>query len=89
MHTYLQDKGRVVIPVEIRKRLNVQRGDLIYFTDTRSGVMITSDKQYNFSRRQDDKDISVYEEDLIGNQIRGNIQELADETLIELIQYES
>lgn len=89
MHTYLQDKGRIVIPVEIRKRLNVQRGDLIYFTDTRSGVMITSDNQSNFSRRQDDKDISVYEEDLIGNQVRENLQELADETLNELIQYES
>jgi AbrB family looped-hinge helix DNA binding protein len=90
MHTYLQDRGRIVIPIEIRKRLNIQKGDLIYFTETGSGVTITTNKHYNFERRQEEKDESTFG-DLITEE-KGNNEitfKWDDQELADIIQYES
>lgn len=89
MHTYLQDRGRIVIPAEIRKRLNIQKGELIYFTETKSGIMITINKHYNFERRQE-KDENIPVNLLIEEEENNEIKlEWNDEDLEYTINYES
>ncbi|MEJ2354021.1 MAG: AbrB/MazE/SpoVT family DNA-binding domain-containing protein [Anaerolineales bacterium] len=36
----VQEKGQVTIPVEIRQKLNLKKGDLVTFVETEEGVMI-------------------------------------------------
>lgn len=36
----VQEKGQVTIPVEIREKLNLKKGDLVTFVETDEGVMI-------------------------------------------------
>ena len=36
----VQEKGQVTIPLEIRKKLNLKKGDLVTFVETESGVVI-------------------------------------------------
>jgi antitoxin PrlF len=36
----VQEKGQVTIPQEIRRRLNLKKGDLVTFVETEEGVLI-------------------------------------------------
>jgi AbrB family looped-hinge helix DNA binding protein len=36
----VQEKGRVTIPLEIRQKLNLKKGDMVTFVETADGVMI-------------------------------------------------
>lgn len=36
----VQKKGQVTIPLEIRRKLNLKKGDLVTFVDTVNGVVI-------------------------------------------------
>jgi AbrB family looped-hinge helix DNA binding protein len=37
----VQAKGQVTIPVEIRKKLGLEKGDLVAFVETEQGLLIT------------------------------------------------
>ena len=37
----VQEKGQVTLPVEVRKRLGLIKGDLVAITETPEGVLIT------------------------------------------------
>lgn len=37
----IQEKGQVTIPARIRRKLGLKKGDLIAFTETEEGVVIT------------------------------------------------
>ena len=36
----VQEKGQVTIPLEIRQKLNLKKGDLVTFVETEKGVVI-------------------------------------------------
>ncbi len=36
----VQGKGQVTIPLEIRRKLGLKKGDLVTFTETEQGIMI-------------------------------------------------
>jgi antitoxin PrlF len=36
----IQEKGQVTIPLEIRKKLNLKKGDMVTFVETSSGILI-------------------------------------------------
>lgn len=36
----VQERGQVTIPLEIRQRLNLKKGDMVTFVETDEGVMI-------------------------------------------------
>ena len=36
----VQEKGQITIPREIRKKLNLKRGDLVVFVETDEGVLV-------------------------------------------------
>ena len=36
----VQEKGQITIPTKFRKKLNLQKGDLVTFIDTKEGVLI-------------------------------------------------
>jgi AbrB family looped-hinge helix DNA binding protein len=36
----VQEKGQVTIPLEIRRKLNLKKGDLVTFVETEEGVLI-------------------------------------------------
>jgi len=36
----VQEKGQVTIPLQIRKKLNLKKGDLVTFEETKNGVVI-------------------------------------------------
>jgi len=37
----VQEKGQVTIPLEIRRKLKLKKGDLVAFVETNAGVLIT------------------------------------------------
>ena len=38
--TLVQEKGQVTIPLEIRKKLNLKKGDRVVFVETEHGIVI-------------------------------------------------
>jgi AbrB family looped-hinge helix DNA binding protein len=36
----IQEKGQVTIPTKIRKKLNLRKGDLVTFVETKEGLLI-------------------------------------------------
>ena len=40
MAVRMQEKGQVTIPLEIRRKLNLKKGDLVTFVETKEGVLI-------------------------------------------------
>ena len=40
LSTLVQEKGQVTIPFEIRKKLNLKKGDRVVFVETENGVVI-------------------------------------------------
>jgi antitoxin PrlF len=77
----VQEKGQVTIPVEIRQKLNLKKGDLVTFVETEEGVMIkpaeviVSEALDEIGKALKEKGISL--EDLLerGREIRGQIVE--------------
>jgi AbrB family looped-hinge helix DNA binding protein len=37
----IQEKGRVTLPAELRRRLGLKKGDLVEVTETMNGILIT------------------------------------------------
>ena len=77
----VQEKGQVTIPLEIRKKLNLKKGDLVTFVETESGVLIKPAEVIvtaaleEIGRALKEKGISL--EQLIerGREIRGALSE--------------
>ena len=40
IYVRIQEKGQVTIPTKIRKKLNLQKGDMVMFVETEAGVII-------------------------------------------------
>ena len=90
MQTYFQDKGRVVIPVEIRRGLNLSKGDLVYFTETNTGILLTTKKQISFLNRDGGKDSYISDETLMEEWTDDRkLHVIEHPELIDLILYES
>lgn len=77
----VQEKGQVTIPLEIRRKLQLKKGDMVTFIETENGVMIQPAEVIvcsaldQIGRALSAKGISL--EDLIerGREIRGRIIE--------------
>ena len=77
----VQEKGQVTIPLEIRRKLQLKKGDMVTFIETENGVMIqpaeviVSSALDQIGQALKAKGISL--EDLIerGREIRGRIIE--------------
>jgi len=90
MQTYFQDKGRVVIPVEIRRRLNLSKGDLVYFTETNTGILLTTKKKISFLNRDGGKDSYISDMTLMEEWTDDRkLHVIEHPELIDLILYES
>ncbi len=90
MQTYFQDKDRVVIPVEIRRRLNLSKRDLAYFTETNTGILLTTKKQISFLNRDGCKDSYISDETLMEEWTDDRkLHVIEHPELIDLILYES
>jgi len=57
----VQEKGQVTIPLEIREKLNLKKGDLVTFIETNDGIVIrpaelviieASSKSKKYSKRK-------------------------------------
>ncbi len=46
----VQRKGQVTIPLELRKDLDIQPGDEVYFRRSEEGILITTEKQERLTR---------------------------------------
>ncbi len=66
----VQEKGQVTLPVDVRRRLGLKKGDLVAVTDTPEGVLITPQEV-----------IATKALDRIGDVLRG--QGLSLEEMIE------
>ncbi len=79
----VQEKGQVTIPVEIRRKLGLKKGDRVVFVETEQGVLITRQEVIalraldRMGQALNERGISL--DDLIesGREIRG--QMLAEE----------
>lgn len=40
MYVRIQEKGQVTIPIKIRRKLNLRKGDMVMFVETDAGVLI-------------------------------------------------
>jgi len=75
----VQEKGQVTIPLEIRRKLKLKKGDLVAFVETNAGVLITpaevvvTQAAEAISRSLKEKGITL--EQLIerGREIRGDL----------------
>ncbi len=75
----VQEKGQVTIPLQIRKRLKLKKGDLVAFVETNAGVLITpaevvvTQAAQAISRSLKEKGVTL--EQLIerGREIRGDL----------------
>jgi len=75
----VQEKGQVTIPLQIRKRLKLKKGDLVAFVETNAGVLITpaevvvTQAAEAISRSLKEKGVTL--EQLIerGREIRGDL----------------
>ena len=75
----VQEKGQVTIPVEIRRKLGLKKGDLVAFVETEQGVLISPQEVVamealdKLGEMLKEKGIAL--EDLIesGREIRGEI----------------
>lgn len=77
----VQEKGQVTIPLEIRQRLNLKKGDLVTFVETEDGVLIkpaeviVSEALDEIGKALKDKGISLEELIERGREIRGKLIE--------------
>ena len=77
----VQEKGQVTIPLEIRRKLNLKKGDLVTFVETEDGVLIkpaevvASQALDQIGRALKEKGISLEELLERGRELRGEIIE--------------
>lgn len=77
----LQAKGQVTIPVEIRKKLGLEKGDLVAFVETEQGVIISPQEVVamealdRIGEALKEKGISLGELMESGREIRGEMLE--------------
>ena len=75
----VQEKGQVTIPVEVRRKLGLKKGDLVAFIETDQGVLISPqevvamDALDKLGKMLKDKGISLEELIASGREIRGEI----------------
>jgi AbrB family looped-hinge helix DNA binding protein len=75
----VQEKGQVTIPVEIRRKLGLKKGDLVAFIETDQGVMISPqeivamDTLDKLGQMLKEQGISLEELIASGSEIRGQI----------------
>ena len=75
----VQEKGQVTIPVEVRRKLGLKKGDLVAFVETDQGVLISPqevvamDALDKLGKMLKDKGISLEELIASGREIRGEI----------------
>ncbi len=77
----VQEKGQVTIPLEIRKKLKLKKGDLVTFIETKKGVIIqpaevvVSAALEEIGQALKDKGLTLEELIERGRQIRGELIE--------------
>jgi antitoxin PrlF len=75
----VQEKGQVTIPLEIRRKLNLKKGDLVTFVETEDGVLIkpaevvASEALNQIGKALREKGISLEELLERGREMRGQI----------------
>jgi antitoxin PrlF len=75
----VQEKGQVTIPLEIRKKLNLKKGDLVTFVEIEDGVIIrpaeviVTQALDEIGKALEDKGISLDELIERGRGVRGQI----------------
>ncbi len=75
----VQEKGQVTIPLEIRKKLGLKKGDLVTFVETDSGVVIkpaeviVSEALNEIGKALKEKGIHLEELIERGREIRGEL----------------
>ena len=75
----VQEKGQVTIPLEIRKKMNLKKGDLVTFVETQDGVVlkraevVASQSLDEIGRALQAKGISLDELMESGRELRGEI----------------
>lgn len=75
----VQEKGQVTIPLEIRRKLNLKKGDMVTFLETDQGIMIKSVELIasqaldEIGRQLKEKGISLEEIMALGSDIRAQI----------------
>ena len=77
----VQEKGQVTIPLEIRKKLKLKKGDLVMFIETKKGVLIqpaevvVSAALEEIGQALKEKGLTLEELIERGREIRGNLIE--------------
>jgi antitoxin PrlF len=75
----VQEKGQITIPLEIRRKLNLKKGDLVTFVETEDGVLIkpaevvASEALDQIGKALKEKGISLEELLERGREMRGEI----------------
>jgi len=75
----VQEKGQVTIPVEIRRKWELEKGDLVAFVETEEGVLISPQEVIamqaldKLGEMLKEKEISLEELIESGREIRGEI----------------
>lgn len=77
----VQAKGQVTIPTKIRKKLNLRKGDLVSFVETKDGVLIKpaelllTEALDEIGKALKEEDITLEEWIERGREIRGQLLE--------------
>ena len=77
----VQEKGQVTIPLEIREKLNLKKGDLVTFVETEQGVLIkpaeviVTEALDEIGRALKEKGLDLEELVKRGREIRGELIE--------------
>lgn len=77
----VQEKGQVTIPAEIRKKLDLKKGDLVAFVETEDGVLISRQEVVALKALREigkslkEKGITFEELMTSGRDIRGDLLE--------------
>ena len=77
----VQEKGQVTIPLEIREKLNLKKGDLVTFVETEEGVLIkpaeviVTEALDEIGRALKEKGVDLEELVKRGREIRGTLIE--------------
>ena len=75
----VQQRGQVTIPIELRRRLGIEEGGVVAFTETKNGVLISPrevlamDALDQIGKALKDQDISLEELIESGRGIRGEM----------------
>ena len=76
----VQAKGQVTIPIEIRRKLGLEKGEVIAFVETERGILISPQEVVamealgRIGEALEDRGISLDEMIASGRKIRGELQ---------------